>query len=94
MAVVIGESAMPMVALATEPVVVFAAAKAGAVIAEPIEPAMLKGIFPIPHQPVMVTTAFFKSLPTAVSVVIALPAIVLPAAAVTVAPSPVLGEGA
>ena len=39
-------------------------------------------------------TAFSKSLPTAVLPVMPLSAIVLPAAAVTVAPSVVLGEGA
>ena len=102
MAVVIGESAMPVVAPVTEPFAVFAAAKAEAGISERIEPAMLKVAFPVPHQAVMVTTAFFKSLPTAVLPVIALSAIVsptvvvttivMPAVAVTVRPSPVLGK--
>jgi hypothetical protein len=79
MAVVIGESAMRVVIPATEPF---------------IEPAMLKGIFLASYQPAMVTTAFFKSLPIVVLPMISLSAIVLPAAAVMVATSPVLSEGA
>src|SRR5882672_10223320 len=59
---------------ATEPIAVVTAAKA-------IEPAMLKGLFPASYQPVMVTTAFFKSLPAIVLPVTALPAIVLPVTA-------------
>ena len=80
MAVVIGESAMRVVITATEPLA--------------IEPAMLKGVSPAPYRPAAVITAFFKSLPTAVLPAAALPAMVLPATAVTVAPSPVLSEGA
>jgi hypothetical protein len=93
-------------------------------MAERIEPAMLKGIFPAPYQPIAVSTAFIKSPPTAVlpvimisaivfpSVVIsvivfpavtvtvivmpiiAISTIVLPAVAITVAPPPILSEGA
>jgi hypothetical protein len=79
MAVVISESAMRVVIPTTE---LF------------IEPAMLKGVSPAPYQSAAVITAFFKSLPTAVLPAAALPAMVLPATAVTVAPSPVLSEGA
>jgi hypothetical protein len=93
-------------------------------MSERIEPAMLKGVFPAPYQPITVTTAFFKSPPTAVLPavvvtvivfkaftvtvivmliiavsaitlpIIAVSAIVLPAVAITVAPSPILSEGA
>jgi hypothetical protein len=52
-------------------------------MAERIEPAVLKGVFPAPYQPVAVTTAFFKSLSTAVLPVIVVSAIVLPAVVVT-----------
>jgi hypothetical protein len=102
-AVVISESSIRLGTPATEPFAVVAAAKAEAGRAERIEPAMLKGVFPAPYQPVTVTTAFFKSLPTIVLPIISLSAIVLPTVAftaivlpiiaVTVAPSPVLSEG-
>jgi hypothetical protein len=41
-------------------------------MAEQIEPAMLKGVFPAPNQPVTVTTPLFKSLPTVVLPIIAI----------------------
>jgi len=53
-------------------------------MAERIEPAMFKGIFPAPYQPITVSTAFFKSPPTAVLPIIAVTVIVLPIIAVTV----------
>jgi len=123
-AVVIGESAIRSGIPATERFAVVAGAKAEAGMAEGIEPAMLKGIFPAPYQPITVSTAFFKSPPTAVLPVIVISAIVfpavvisvivfpavtvtvivmpiiaiativLPAVAITVAPSPILSEGA
>src|SRR5262249_37637220 len=88
-AVVIGESAIRSGIPATEPLAVVAAAKAEARIAERIEPAMLKSVFPAPHQPVAETAAFLKShftvvlpiIPAVVFAVIAISAIVLPAAA-------------
>jgi hypothetical protein len=100
--VIIGESAVRSGVPATEPFAIVAAAKAEAGIAERIEPAMLKGIFSAPHQPVAETVALFKShptlvlpiIPTVVFAVIAISAIVLPVAAITVAPSPILSEGA
>src|SRR5262249_61388942 len=51
---------------------------------------MLKGVFPAPYQPVTVTTAFFKSLPTVVLPIIAVSVIVLPAVAVSVIVLPVI----
>jgi hypothetical protein len=55
-----------------------------------MEPAMLKGVFPTPYQPVTVTTAFFKSLPPAVLPVIAVTVIVFPIVAVTVIVFPII----
>jgi hypothetical protein len=51
---------------------------------------MLKGVFPAPHQPVTVTMAFFKSLPTVVLPIIAILVIVLPAVAVSVIVLPII----
>ncbi|HEV2666563.1 MAG TPA: hypothetical protein VG324_16715, partial [Blastocatellia bacterium] len=51
---------------------------------------MLKGIFPAPYQPVTVTTAFFKSLPTVVLPIIAISAIVSPAVAVMLIVVPII----
>src|SRR5215475_7239123 len=83
-AVVIGESAIRSGIPATEPFAIVAGAKAEAGMAERIEPAMIKGVFPAPYQPVTITTAFFKSLPTAVLPVIVISAIVLPTVVIMV----------
>jgi hypothetical protein len=110
--VVIVESAIRSGVPATEPFAIVAAAKAEAGIAERIEPAMLKGVFSAPHQPIAETAALFKSHFTVVLPVIVISVIVFPAVAVTaiilpiiaisaivmlvvtVAPSPILSEGA
>jgi len=51
---------------------------------------MLKRVFPAPYQPVTVTTAFIKSLPTAVFPIIAVMVIVFPIIAVTVIVFPII----
>ncbi|HEY9435355.1 MAG TPA: hypothetical protein VI260_28195 [Blastocatellia bacterium] len=89
-AVVIGESAIRLGVPTTEPFAVVAAAIAEAGIAEQIEPAMLKGVFPAPYQPVTVTTAFFKSLPMAVFPIVAVTVIVFPIVAVTIIVFPIV----
>jgi hypothetical protein len=53
-------------------------------MAERIEPAMIKGVFLAPYQPVTVPTAFIKSSKTAVLPIIAVAVIVLPIITVAV----------
>jgi len=87
---VIGESAIRSGVPATEPVAIVAAAKAEAGMGERIESEMLKGVFPTPYQPVTVTTALIKSLPTGVFPIIVVTVIVFPIIAVMVIVFPVI----
>jgi len=59
-------------------------------MAERIEPAMFKGVFPAPYQPITVSTAFIKSPPTAVLPTVVIMVIVFPAVVISVIVFPVV----
>jgi hypothetical protein len=92
-AVFFGELAIRLGVAFLEPFAIVIADKA-ALSDDRIEPAMRKGVPPTRDQSVVEALPLFESLPTVVLPIIALSAIVLPAVAVTVAPSVVLGENA
>ena len=92
MAAVLGELVIRLRVAITEPFTVVVADEA-AVSDDWIEPAMREGVPPTCDQSVIEALPLFEPLPTVVLPIIALSAIVLPAVAVTVARSVVLGRG-